>query len=157
MRGYDANKRIRGRKRVVLVDVLGNLLGCEVVEASMPERDALRVLLAKKGNEQVEGLKYLLVDSGFKGEDFSNEVWRATNIEMVVVDRSGGWEIAQVGDERVLGFVPLKWRWIVERTLAWLSRCRRMARDYEHLTVSTRAWMKIGMCHLLLSRLFPRA
>ncbi len=141
--GYDAGKRIKGRKRHVLVDTLGLLLGVVVTPASCPERDGAQQVL-----DQVAGwftkLRKIWVDGGYTGENF--QVWvkdRWPKIQVEVVKRSND----------VQGFAVLPRRWIVERTFGWLMRQRRLVRDYERTEASAEAWIHLAMIRIQLRRL----
>ena len=139
--GYDAAKKIKGRKRQVLVDTLGLLLGVAVTPASVPERDGAQTLLAG-----VLGwfpwLRKLWVDGGYAGEAFARWVQaRRPKLAVEVVRRAAA------------GFQVLPRRWVVERTFGWLMRHRRLVRDYETTTASATAWIYIAMIRIQLRRL----
>ena len=141
--GYDAGKRIKGRKRHVLVDTLGLLMGLVVTPASCPERDGAQRVL-----EQVAGwftkMRKIWVDGGYTGENFQSwvkERWPKVQVE--VVKRS----------DDVEGFAVLPRRWIVERTFGWLMRYRRLVRDYETTESSAEAWIHLAMIRIQLRRL----
>lgn len=141
--GYDAGKRIKGRKRHLLVDTLGLVLGVVVTPANCPEREGAQAVLA-----QVSGwfqrLRKLWVDGGYAGEPFAQWVrarWPRLAVE--VVRRS----------DATTGFSVLPRRWIVERTFAWLMRHRRLVRDYERTTTSAEAWVHLAMIRIQLRRL----
>jgi putative transposase len=141
--GYDAAKRINGRKRHLLVDTLGLVLGVAVTPASTPERDGAQVLLAR-----VLGwytwLRLLWVDGGYTGETFAHWVkGLRPKLKVAVVKRSD--------DTR--GFAVLPHRWLVERTFGWLMRQRRLVRDYETTDTSAVAWVYIAMIRIQLRRL----
>jgi putative transposase len=141
--GYDAGKRIKGRKRHVLVDTLGLLLGVVVTPASCPERDGAQQVL-----HQVAGwftkLRKIWVDGGYTGENFQTWVKdRWPKIQVEVVKRSND----------VQGFAVLPRRWIVERTFGWLMRQRRLVRDYERTESSAEAWIHLAMIRIQLRRL----
>ena len=114
-------KRIKGRKRHILVDTLGLLLGVHVTPASTTERDGAQGLLS-----QVLGwftwLRLLWVDGGYQGDAFAKWVKGVRpNLSVEVVKRSDG----------VTGFKLLPRRWVVERTFGWLVKARRLTRDHE--------------------------
>lgn len=141
--GYDAGKRIKGRKRHLLVDTLGLVLGVSVSPASCPERQGAQTVL-----EQVAGwltrLRRLWVDGGYTGQAFSDWVQqRWPKIAVAVVKRS----------DDVRGFEVLPRRWVVERTFAWLMRHRRLVRDYERTEASAEAWIHLAMIRIQLRRL----
>ena len=141
--GYDAGKRIKGRKRHLLVDTLGLVLGVAVTPASTPERDGAQMVL-----RQVLGwftwLRLLWVDGGYTGNAFAQWVKELRpKLEVEVVKRS----------DRAKGFKILPRRWIVERTFGWLMLYRRLVRDYETTESSAQAWIYIAMIRIQLRRL----
>ena len=141
--GYDAAKRIKGRKRRLLVDTLGLLLGVEITAADVPEREGARDLLTDVP-PWFNWLRKLWVDGGYSGEAFAQ--WVKTigpKLEVEVVKRS---DTAQ-------GFEVLPRRWVVERTIGWLMRQRRLARDYEATEQSAAAFIFIAMIRIQLRRL----
>ena len=141
--GYDAAKQIKGRKRHLLVDTLGLVLGTLVTPASTPERAGAQALLGR-----VLGwftwLRLLWVDGGYSGPAFAQWVQgQRPKLKVEVVKRSD--------DAR--GFMVLPRRWVVERTFGWLMRQRRLVRDYESTEASAEAWIYIAMIRLQLRRL----
>jgi transposase len=141
--GYDAGKRIKGRKRHLLVDTLGLVLGVVVTAASVPERQGAQVLLGR-----VLGwftwLRRMWVDGGYSGPDFARWVrGLRPKLEVDVVKRS----------DNTSGFKVLPKRWVVERTFGWLMRHRRLVRDYECQETSAEAWIYIAMIRIQLRRL----
>lgn len=141
--GYDAAKRIKGRKRHLLVDTLGLVLGVAVTPASTPERDGAQV-----GLEQVLGwytwLRLLWVDGGYTGATFAQWVkGLRPKLAVQAVKRS----------DDTAGFTVLPRRWVVERTFGWLMRQRRLVRDYETTATSAEAWIYIAMIRIQLRRL----
>lgn len=141
--GYDAGKKIKGRKRHLLVDTLGLLLGVVVTPADCPERDGGQQVLQRVGAWFTRWRK-LWVDGGYTGEPFAQWVraqWPKLKVE--VVKRSA---IAT-------GFAVLPRRWVVERTFGWLMRHRRLTRDYERTPASAEAWIHLAMIRIQLRRL----
>ena len=141
--GYDAAKQIEGRKRHLLVDTLGLILGVAVPPAHVTERDGAQWLLAR-----VLGgftwLRLLGVDGGYSGESFAQWVkGLRPKLAVAVVKRS----------DHPKGFKVLPRRWIVERTFGWLMRPRRLVRDYETTEASAEAWIHIAMIRIQLRRL----
>lgn len=141
--GYDAAKQIKGRKRHLLVDTLGLILGVAVTPASTPERDGAKRLLSG-----VLGwftwLRILWVDGGYTGATFAQ--WVKTlrpKLAVTVVKRA----------DTAKGFKLLARRWIVERTFGWLMHQRRLVRDYETTEASAVAWIHIAMIRIQLRRL----
>lgn len=141
--GYDAGKRIKGRKRHLLVDTLGLILGIFVTPASTPEREGTQGLL-ERTLSSLAWLRLLWVDGGYSGAAFQNWIkTRRPKLEVEVVKRS----------DDTSGFKVLPRRWVVERTFAWLMQHRRMVRDYEKSNSSAEAWAYIAMIRLQLRRL----
>ena len=150
-RGYDAGKKVTGRKRHVVVDTLGLVLIVLVTAASTQDRDGARQVLQKLFDRIKHSkysrwcrLKLIWADGGYSGELIA---W---------VKRTLGWTLEIV--EKLpgqVGFQVLPHRWIVERTLAWLTRNRRLARDYERLTETSEAFIYVAMIRLMTKRLAP--
>lgn len=141
--GYDAAKKTKGRKRFLLVDVLGLVLGADVAPASTPERAGARALL-EPVLPYLTWLRQLWVDGGYAGAEFAAWVReQRPKLEVEVIPRPAD---AQ-------GFQVLPKRWVVERTFAWLVQHRRLVRDYERSETSATAWMFIAMIRLMLRRL----
>lgn len=141
--GYDAAKKIKGRKRHLLVDTLGLVLGVIVTPADCPERDGAQRVLQQVG-DWFKRLRKLWVDGGYSGESFAQWVlsqWPKLKVE--VVKRS----------DAATGFEVLPRRWIVERTFGWLMRHRRLVRDYERTEASAEAWIHLAMIRIQLRRL----
>ena len=123
--GYDAGKKIKGKKRHILVDTQGLLMHAIVHAADMQDRDGGVLLMGSLFGLYPFLLK-LYADSGYQGPKFRNglaAVCAQVNVE--IVKRSD-----------LHKFVVLPKRWIVERTIAWLNRCRRLAKDWECLNRS---------------------
>jgi len=141
--GYDAAKKIKGRKRHILVDTLGLLLGIVVTPADTTERDGAQALLLRTLGV-FTWLRLLWVDGGYAGPVFAQWVQNLrAQLKVEVVKRS----------DDVKGFKVLPRRWVVERTFAWLMRHRRLVRDYEKSETSAEAWAYIAMIRIQLRRL----
>jgi transposase len=158
--GYDGAKKLSGRKRHLFVDTLGLLLKVVVHVANLQDRAGVPLLL-----EPVKGkfprMQKVWVDSGYTG---TGEEWITTTM---------GWEVEVVkhppqprgiwvapGQEvdwsllaRPKGFRHLPRRWVVERTIAWIGRSRRMSKDYEFLPASSEAMVYLTMIRVLLGRM----
>jgi len=141
--GYDAAKKINGRKRHLLVDTLGLVLGAVVTKADCPERDGAQQVLQRVGG-WFKRWRKLWVDGGYTGETFAEWV-RAQwpKLEVEVVKRS----------DKSIGFAVLPRRWVVERTFGWLMRHRRLVRDYERTEASAESWIHLAMIRIQLRRL----
>lgn len=142
-RGYDAGKKVNGRKRHIVVDTTGLLLLVMVTAASVQDRDG--------GARALERLRFVMpsvatvwADGGYAGR----LVAYATKVLRLVVT------IVRKQDGQV-GFAVLPRRWVVERTLSWISRCRRLDHDYERLPAHSEAMIKWAMIGLMTRRLAP--
>ena len=141
-RGYDAGKKITGRKRHIAVDTLGLLLAVVVHRADWQDQGGAWWVMEKL-DEKFRRLKVIFGDSAY-GRDALPD-WVAGTF---------GWVLQTVlRPVGIKGFVVLPKRWIVERTFAWLARYRRYSRDYEKTTASSEAFAHIAMIHLMSKRL----
>ena len=140
-RGYDAGKKINGRKRHILVDTLGLLLRGIVHPASVQDRDGLAALLTRI-RRRFPFLALIFADGGYQGEVAATAA-RDERLELTVVKRS----------DTARGFVLLPRRWVVERSFAWFGRNRRLARDAETLIASSAALLYLAAIRLLTRRL----
>ena len=140
--GYDAGKKIKGKKRHVLVDTQGLLLHAIVHAADIQDRDGGVLLMATLFSLH-PFLRKLYADSGYQGPLFQagvHQVMRQINVE--IVKRSDASK-----------FVVLPKRWIVERTIAWLNRCRRLAKDWECLNRRALAYLRLASIRLMVRKL----
>ncbi|WTI30745.1 IS5 family transposase [Streptomyces jietaisiensis] len=143
-RGYDAGKKINGRKRHLLTDTLGLLLAVLVAPASTTDRDAARLLLpAARG--RFGRLARVWADGGYTGHLVD---WSATQLGVVL-------DIVRRSDD-IRGFQVLPRRWVVERSFAWCLRSRRLVRDYERRTDTSEAVILWSMTMLMGRRLAAR-
>ena len=122
---------------------MGMLLGVVVHPADIQDRDGARLLLNKL-TVRFRELKIIWADGGYAGQ-LVEWVWKHTGWKLEIVRRPRG--------KREFAVLPR--RWVVERTLAWLGRCRRLSKDYESLVSSSEAWIQISMIQLMLRRLAP--
>jgi putative transposase len=141
VRGYDAGKRIMGRKRHIVVDSLGNLLDVVVHAASIQDPVGAREVFAKLDHELVCSLKKVWADGIYTGSLID---WVKETLDVIL-------EIVKRNREQA-GFVLLPKRWVVERTFAWLGRYRRLSKDYEHCTKSSEAMIYIASINIMLKR-----
>lgn len=141
--GFDAAKKIKGRKRHLLVDTLGLVLGVFLTPASTPERAGARGLLGRV-LPWLTWLRLLWVDGGYSGPEFGH--WVRQHRRKLTV------EVVKRSDD-VKGFAVLPRRWVVERTFGWLMKQRRLVRDYEATETSATAWVYIAMIRIMLRRL----
>jgi putative transposase len=141
-RGYDAGKKITGRKRHIAVDTLGLLLVVLVQPADWQDQDGGWWVLERL-HEKFRRLKVIFGDSAYGRNDLP--AWVAGTF---------GWILQTIlRPVGVKGFVVLPKRWVVERTFAWLARHRRHSRDYEKTTASSEAFTYIAMIYLMSKRL----
>jgi len=140
-RGFDAGKKVNGRKRHMLVDTLGLLLAVLVTPANVQDRDGARALLKRLGG-CCKKLRRIWVDGAYSGKLVD---WVADHFRfgLEVVQRPKGTK----------GFVLLAKRWVVERTFGWLNHTRRLSKDYERHTDSSEAMIRIAMIRLMVRRL----
>ena len=142
-RGYDANKNVTGRKRHILVDVMGLLLVVLVHKADIQERAGAKLLLQRAVTKGFARLRLIWADGGYKGAEFKEWVRTLTGWLLEVVKRPEG----------AKGFLVLPRRWVVERTFGWLGRSRRLSKDYEQLPETSEAMIYAAMSRLMLKRL----
>lgn len=141
--GYDAGKKIKGKKRHILVDTVGLLLHALVHPADIQDRDG-GILVLKTLFGRYPFVKKLFADGGYQGPVFAKAQKKAMpSLTTEVVKRS----------DRTKGFEVLPRRWVVERTFAWLGRCRRLAKDFENLSRNALAFLKLASIRLMLRRL----
>ena len=141
--GYDAGKKIKGKKRHILVDTLGLLLHAIVHPADIQDRDGGILLLATLFG-MYPFLKKLFADGGYQGPEFQKALAKILPyLETEIVKRS----------DHAKGFVVLPRRWVVERTIAWLNRCRRLAKDWENLNRKALAFLRLASIRLMLRKL----
>jgi transposase len=133
-RGFDGGKKIKGRKRHIMTDTLGNLLGGTVHPAGVQDRDGAPEVIANV-RESFATLAHIFADGGYAGEKLQS----ALN----AMDDAPGLEVIR-HETKPEGFVLLARRWVVERTFGWLGRCRRLAKDWEATIASAEAWMLIA-------------
>ncbi|WP_210422488.1 transposase [Spirosoma sp. KCTC 42546] len=138
---------MKGRKRFILVDTMGFLLGVRVVAASISEKAGAMLLIEKIWSQsllkQLCGkMELVWVDSGYQGDDLYD--WVATLTGWI-------WQVVKRSDDQK-GFRILPRRWVVERSFAWLSFNRRLAKDYERLIRNSESNLYIAMLPMMLRR-----
>lgn len=146
-RGYDAGQKIKGRKRHVLVDTLGLILAVPITVASVQDRDGARGLLLWL-QHHASRRRVIWADGGYTGALVA-WVWRLRT------QRRVRWAIVK-RTAQPRGFAVLPKRWIVERTLGWLVKNRRLRCDYEQLPATSEALIYVAMIRLMLRRLHPQ-
>jgi putative transposase len=143
--GYDGWKKVNGRKRHLLVDTLGLLIGVAVSPANEQDRDGAVVLLRRAARRGRSRLALAWADSGYTGDGYREWLLRELGITVEVVTRP------PAGREEEFKVLPR--RWVVERTNAWISRRRRCARDYERLPQHHAAMVEIAAIIQITRRL----
>jgi putative transposase len=149
--GIDGHKKINGVKRHILVDTMGLLLAVFVTAASVTDAKAAREVFGRATAEGMPRLVKVLGDHVYGNEGLPG--WTAENttfrLEITVKDSTP----QEPGKKK---FKVIKWRWVVERTFAWLGRYRRNSRDYEKLPQTSESMLKISGIQLMLQRLKPK-
>jgi len=141
-RGVDAGKRIKGRKRHIVTDTQGFLLAVLVHPANIQDcHGAVPLLRALR--RAFPKLRYIFADRVYRGDQLPTALADCGKWTIEIVQRQPG----------VKGFQLLPRRWVVERTFAWLCRCRRLAKDFEATTASATAWLLLANVRLLSRRL----
>jgi putative transposase len=145
-RGRDNAKNVDGRKRHIVVDSMGLLLAVLVTAASVDDAQAAQALFPRLQGQPVGKVRRVFADN--KYHNFALYEWVEDNArwDLVIVKRPEGKK----------GWVDLPLRWTVERTFAWLGRCRRLSKDREKSVRSSEAFVKLAMIHLMLNRLEPK-
>ena len=139
-------RRSKARSAMSLSTLKGLLLCALVHSAGMQDRDG-GVLLMQLLYGRFPFLEKLFADGGYQGPVFAEGVKKAmTSLKVEIVKRSGA----------AIGFEVLPLRWIVERSIGWYGRCRRLAKDYECLTKNALAFLKLASIGIMLRRLCMR-
>jgi transposase len=140
--GYDAGKKVKGRKRHILVDTLGLLLNVVVHPADVQDRDGAKLVLDRRTRRLFPFIERIFADANYQGPKLA-----------AALAKTGTWTVEIVKRNELHRFVVLPKRWIVERTLAWISRCRRLAKDFERHVRKAVAFIRLAMIRLMLRRL----
>ena len=141
-RGYDAGKKVNGRKRHLLVDTVGLILGVRVLPANIQDRDGAKQLLTPVfATARRRHVKHIWADGGYTGAlvAWARTVWKCTI------------EIVKRTELHIFRVLPR--RWVVERTFGWLGRYRRLNRDYERQAETGETMVYMAMIQLMLTRL----
>ena len=160
--GFDAGKKVKGRKRHLVVDTLGLLLAVTVSAASVQDRDGAPAVVAL-ACAKVPSLKVLFVDGAYSGS-CAQALQAAHGLDVQVVRHPGNGNAhvfldtntAQTPPVVPKGFVPLPMRWVVERTHAWGERCRRLVMHHDRKITTSTAWVWFAQAQILLRRLALR-
>ncbi|AOX19802.1 IS5 family transposase [Kozakia baliensis] len=141
-RGYDAGKKIRGRKRHITTDTLGHVVAAVVHPADVQDRDGAPLVVTRI-RSLFPWLRHLIGDGGYAGEKLRGALAELGRWTIKIVKRS----------DQAEGFVVLPKRWIVERSFAWLGRCRRLTKDVEATISSSHAWLMIAHIRRVLRKI----
>jgi transposase len=140
--GYDAGKKIKGRKRHIVTDTNGFMVGLVVHSAGIQDRDGA-VPTLQSIRRLYPFLRHVFADGGYAGDKLKD-----------ALKGKGDWTIEVIRRcDSQQGFKVLPRRWVVERTFAWLGRCRRLAKDWEATIESSTAWAMIAHIRILSRRL----
>jgi putative transposase len=146
-RGNDSKKKVVGRKQHLCVDTEGFPLSVEVTPASANDKAAAYGLIERAAARSPR-LQKLWADGAYVSGPLEAHA-QAHGVAFEVVGRPEG--------APVRGFAVIPRRWVVERTFAWLKRCRRLVHDFERLAVTVEAFIYLALTRLLLNRLAPRS
>ena len=140
--GYDAGKKVKGIKRHIVVDTLGMILGAEIQPASVQDRDGALTVLAEV-RRLFPFIEKIFADGAYQGAATAAAVAALGAWEMEIVKRS----------DTAKGFDLLPKRWIVERTLGWIGRCRRLSKHFENRAKNALAFIRLAMIRLMTRRI----
>ena len=142
VRGYDAGKKIKGRKRHILTDTCGYLVHAVIHAADIQDRDGAPLVLADI-RKSFPWLRHVFADGGYAGDKLRDALAKIGKWTLKIIKRS----------DTAKGFVLLPQRWVVERTFAWLNRNRRLAKDFEQSIKSATAWLFLASIQLITRRI----
>ena len=142
-RGYDGNKKVNGRKRHILVDTEGNLLTVVSHAANLQDRDGAECLFALY-HQDFPRLQHVWADGSYTG-DIIDFIQDSYGITLEIVEKQPNQK----------GFVLLPRRWVVERTFAWLGRCRGLSKEYEKHEKCSESMVYLASLHRMLKRIHP--
>lgn len=137
-----AGKKIKGRKRHILTDTEGNLVYAVIHTADIQDRDGAPLVLAEIVR-RFPWLRHVFADGGYAGDKLKQALRKIGKWTIQIIRRS----------DTAKGFEVLPRRWVVERTLAWLNRNRRLAKDFEQTIASSTVWLFIASVQLLTRRI----
>jgi putative transposase len=145
-RGRDNAKNVDGRKRHIVVDSMGLLLAVLVTAADVDDAKAAALVFARLEGQPMSRVGRMFADSKYHNHALYRWVDEHARWELVIVRRPDGEQ----------GWVKLPIRWTVERTFAWLGKCRRLSKDRERSVLSAEAFIKLAMIHHMLNWLEPK-
>lgn len=155
-KGYDGGKKVGGIKRHLITDMNGLPLAIEISPANQSERDNCHYLLMQDENELIKDLDTVYGDGGYSGERFRFEIYQDTGIMMEIVPRNKDKEIQKKQSSKYNPkgcFQVVPKRWIVERSFAWLDKCRRLWKNTEKLIETSKSMVELCFIRLLVRRL----
>lgn len=141
-RGYDAAKKIKGRKRHIVTDTIGLMVGAAIHPADVQDRDGAPLVI-EAIHDLFPWLRHLFADSAYSGDKLLKALAKFGEWSIEIIKRMAD----------TAGFEVLPRRWVVERTLAWLNRNRRLAKDFEASIESAKAWVYIASVQLIIRRI----
>ncbi len=141
-RGFDAGKKIKGRKRHTVTDTQGLLVGAIVHTADIQDRDGAPDVLASI-RQTFPWLRHVFADGGYAGDKLRTALTKIGTWTLDIIKRS----------DAAKGFKLLPRRWVVERTIAWLNRNRRLAKDFERTIESATTWLFIASVNQITRRI----
>jgi putative transposase len=144
-RGFDGGKQVKGRRRHTLVDTLGNLLKVIVTAANLSDGNAAISLLKQLPAVLFTRLRRLWADGGYRGEFVTGVSQHFKKLSVDITLRSDGQK----------GFEVIPWRWVVERSFAWLGAYRRLSKDFEFFCEHSESMIYLASIHRLLRRFAP--
>jgi putative transposase len=144
IKGFDAGKKVKGRKRHLLVDTLGLLIAVVVTAANVQDYHGAKPVLGSV-KDRCPRLQVVWADGIYEKQWLIDWVRRECGWELTILKRSD--------QERGFKLVPK--RWVVERTFSWLGRYRRLSKDYERFPESSEAMIRMAMIHIMVRRLEP--
>ena len=143
-RGFDGGKQVKGRKRNTLVDTMGNILKVLCRAANVSDMQGAMELLEGLPEALWERLELIWADGSYRG-DFQAWVKDIFDVTLEITLRS----------DDVSGFEVIPWRWVIERTFAWLGNFRRLSKDYEFFCENSEGMIYIASIHRMVRRLAP--
>jgi putative transposase len=146
-RGRDNAKNVDGRKRHIVVDSMGLLLAVLVTGAHVDDAEAAGTLFGRLEGQPMGRVQRIFGDNKYHNYNLYQWVEKHARWELVIVRRPEG----------AKGWVRLPIRWTVERTFAWLGKCRRLTKDRERSVLSSETFIKLAMIRLMLDRLHPKS
>ena len=141
IRGYDAGKKVKGRKRHIITDTNGFLVHAIIHSADIQDRDGAPMVL-QDIRYRFPWLRHVFADGGYAGDKLKTALTKIGDWTIEIIKRS----------DRANGFIVLPRRWVVERTFAWLNRNRRLAKDFERSIASATTWLFMASVQFLARR-----